>query len=201
MARLLAEYGLDAEGEANFAPGVRLLDFALGYAVKHAQQRRLVWLLEHGANPNARDHYNQKSAYENALLYDQPDVAKLLLEYGAERVELSGRDAFLAACRRSDEARARTSAENHPEFLAEGGPLCETVGSGDSRRWRSCSKLGADPNRPNRHGVHAIHCAASVTEAMVELLVKYGADANRLSVRGHRRPSGRSAPSVPSSRA
>jgi ankyrin repeat protein len=178
---LLAAYGLDATSEANFAPGVRLFDFALGYAVKHAQKKRLAWLLEHAANPNANDHYNQKSAYENALLYDQPEVAALLLEHGANEVELTGRDAFVAACRRGDDGEARALAATHPEFLEDGDALCQTVGSGRVSAAKLLLEIGADPNRPNRHGVHAIHCAASVSEEMVELLVQHGADANRLS--------------------
>jgi ankyrin repeat protein len=178
---LLAAHGLDARSQTNFAPGVALFDFLLGYAVKHAQTKRLAWLLEHGANPNARDHYNQKSAYENALLYDQPEVVKLLLEHGAERVELSGRDAFVAACRRGDETQARALAASHPEFVDDGNTLNQTVGSGRLSAVKLLLELGADPNRPNQHGVHAIHTAASVSKEMIELLFEHGADANRLS--------------------
>ncbi len=178
---LLHAHGLGAESETNFAPGVALFDFLLGYAVKHAQKKRLRWLLAHGANPDAKDHYNQKTAYENALLHDLPDVAALLLEYGAERVELGEKDAFVAACRRGDEARARAISAAHPEYVEDGDTLCETVGSGRVSAVKLLLELGADPNRPNRHGVYPIHCAASVSEEMVELLAKHGADGNRLS--------------------
>ncbi len=107
--------------QTNFAPGVALFDFLLGYAGEAALTKRLAWLLGTARTRTPRSLQSEERLRERPAVYDQPEVVKILLEHGAERVELRGRDAFVAACRRGDETQARALAgESTPEFVDDG---------------------------------------------------------------------------------
>lgn len=97
--------------------------FLLEIALKNRDLRLAEWLLAHGVNPNAapaRDHrFSKKSLYEDALRAGFPEMAGLLVRYGAARTmsALSDQERFLDACFRLDRNGARTLLTGHPEYL------------------------------------------------------------------------------------
>lgn len=94
--KLLLACGLNAQHKINWDAGSQYgtLDFLLGYAVKENFQSRVALLLEHGANPDSMDYYNQQSHYENAGAENNLQIATLLKQYAQirrqARSELSG---------------------------------------------------------------------------------------------------------------
>lgn len=172
---LLFEFGLDAEDLVNWSTenAPRTLDFLLAQAAKNGQLRRLRCLLEHGADPNARSSYDDKSCYEAAEIAGDRAVAGVLLELGATRRELQGADAFVSACMRGDEAEARRVV--HPDYLGSSEPLIEAARRGNRVGVRLLLELGMDPNRPGKHGHLALHVSTASRE-LLELVLAHGAD-------------------------
>jgi uncharacterized protein len=117
---LLASFGLDAHGVANWQPQeeIRIFDYLLAQAATSGHAARARRLLEHGANPDARSTYTGKSSYQMALIRGHDDLAKLLQERGTRAEPLTGVDAFVAAVRRGDRKRALALLAAHPEYIA-----------------------------------------------------------------------------------
>jgi uncharacterized protein len=98
--------------------------FLLGVAMDKKRDLALAeWLLSHGANPDAnpaRDRrFSKRSLYEDAVRLNFPEMAELLLRYGATpgTIAPSDEDAFLTACLKLDRDAARSLIAAHPEFL------------------------------------------------------------------------------------
>jgi len=186
--RFLLARGLHRGHQVTWSPArpIGTLDFALAYAIKQRHLRRIACLLEHGADPEVPDPYDDRTGYQNATLAGHLDVADLLVRHGARRRELTGRDAFVAACMRGDDAAARALVDGHPDYLADGEPLVIAAGAARLEVAALLLELGMDPNAVDRHGKHALHVASGDggDPAIVELLLARGADPRSRSYGG-----------------
>ena len=177
---LLSQHGLDAsapigwDANAEPAPG-GLFSYLLVAAAKNVQPKRLHWLLEHGADPNARSTYTGKSAHQTALIAGQPLMAAELERYGARVEPLSGVFAFTAACMQHDAAEAARLLALDLSLSQSSDALVEAVERGNVEALRLLLTLGVDPNKPDRHGRLALHMGCA-SRTIAELLYSHAAD-------------------------
>ncbi|MFC4311870.1 hypothetical protein ACFPN2_22505 [Steroidobacter flavus] len=102
------------------------LAYLLGNAVPdHIQRTR--WLLEHGADARGTNFYSRQSLIKHAVLAGREDVAELLVRHGAERPQLTEKEAFLAATAAGNVERMRELALKHPEFLQSHEPMFAVI--------------------------------------------------------------------------
>jgi hypothetical protein len=109
--RVLIERGLGPRHPISWEePGKSktIFEYLLSYAVGKNQVARARLLLEHGAPPAPTE---GRSFFEQALLHGSVEMAELLARYGATRTELTGADAFRAACAQLDEPAASAASE------------------------------------------------------------------------------------------
>jgi hypothetical protein len=176
--RVLIARGLSARDPIAWEPDTqsRILDYLLAHAVQMNQLRRASLLLEHGANADP-----PASLYEKALLAGNLELAELLVRHGARRTELTGGDAFRAACMRLDrESAARLYAEAPAHAaLAEQLLVDEAAKRDLVELARLLLDLGASPDaeRPGPAGRYrALHQAACMNAtAVATLLLDRGA--------------------------
>ena len=97
--------------------------FLLWVAIDKSRDVKLAeWLLSHGANPDAAPAHDRRlpkgSLYEDALRYGHPDIAELLVRYGARRTEPAQDDeeAFVRACFNVDRGPVETLLARHPAY-------------------------------------------------------------------------------------
>jgi uncharacterized protein len=176
---ILFAYGLDAQARVDWLTRARKppksFDYLVPQAAARGHVRRLRWLLDHGADPNARSTYTGKSCYHAALLSGQAEIAALLLEYGARAEPLEGRDAFIAACARNAAHDAERLLAGHPQYLKICEPLIDAAQNGKLEMAELLLRLGMDPNGLGVHGHRALHVSCQ-KRAMSELLLRHGAD-------------------------
>ena len=180
---LLLAHGLKAEDvvDPDGDPPIRTLDYQLSQAVKMGLPERVALLLDHGADVAAADIYNGRSNYVNALLRGHPEIAALLVERGAEALELSLEDRFTAAVSSGDDRGARQVLEEAPGLIEDPALLMEAAGNAAATRL--LLELGADPNAPKENGRVPLHEAAWADNAeVVRLLLAGGA---RCEIREH----------------
>ncbi|HEV7337210.1 MAG TPA: hypothetical protein VGO06_14645 [Bosea sp. (in: a-proteobacteria)] len=152
------------------------LDYLLGNAVPR-QPRRAAWLLTHGARADAVNAYSKQSLVRQALLDGREDLVALLRDHGAEPVELSEREAFIAAIARADAAEASRLLQAHPEFRLDPGPLQVAIRQHRPEIAALALRLGVSPDAESRDGVRALHEAAGAdAAAIVTLLTEAGAE-------------------------
>jgi ankyrin repeat protein len=178
---LLAQHGLDASAPIKWdaAPvagqAEPLFSFLLAAAAKNGHERRLHWLLAHGADPNARSRYTGLSAYQTALVAGKPQLAEALARHGAHAEPLRGVFKFAAACMRADAVEAADMLASDPDVAKVGDVLTEAVDRHNLAAVRVLLELGISPNRADRHGRLPLHMACERRE-IAELLYKHGAD-------------------------
>lgn len=173
--KLLFEFGLDSTtpfdctGKDGDAPPT--FSYLIAQASANGHERRVRTLLEHGADPNARSIYDKLPCYHLALLRGHAAVAELLVQHGATREPLSGKDAFLVACyeARLDDIRAQIAA--HPEYLRHQRALTDCVRIGHYEVVKLLLALGMSPNAP----APALYSACR-NEPVSRLLLEHGAD-------------------------
>ena len=125
-------------------------------------------------NVAAADIYNGRSNYVNALLHGHPEIAALLVERGAEALELSLEDRFTAAVTSGDDGGARQLLEEAPGLIEDPALLMEAANNAAATRL--LLELGADPNAPAGNGRVPLHEAAWADNAeVVRLLLANGA--------------------------
>ena len=153
----------------------RQLDYLLGLAATNGHLRRLRWLLEHGADPNATSLYDGKPVATHARRRGDAEAVALLERHGARVETLAGHDAFVAAARagRREEASAMLAAD--PSLREDPEPLLQAASAGDLETISLLLDLGLDPNREGQHGHRALHNASS-DRACAERLLEGGAD-------------------------
>jgi len=178
---LLSHYGLDAsaaitwEAEEDAGEFGSLFSYLLVAAAKNGQHKRLLWLLEHGVDPNARSTYTGLSAYQTALIAGEPQLAESLVRYGARAEALTGAFAFAAACMRGDASEAARVRALEPDVIMVGDLLTNAVERRNVEAVRLMLALGVDPNRSDRHDRLSLHLACE-HRAISELLYDHGAD-------------------------
>lgn len=151
------------------------LDYLLGNAVPR-QPRRAAWLLAHGARADTVNAYSRRSLVGQALLDGREDLVALLRDYGAAPVELSEREAFIAAIAHADEAEAARLLQAHPEFRLDPGPLQVAIRQNRPDIAALALRLGTSPDAETQDGVRALHEAAgSDAVAIVTLLIEAAA--------------------------
>ena len=86
---LLTSFGLGPEDPINWDAErpIPILDYLLNYACRMNQIDRAKFLLSQGANPNAIDWYDGEPALKQASTCGNLEIAKLLVEAGAEEFE------------------------------------------------------------------------------------------------------------------
>jgi hypothetical protein len=148
----------------NYGSGAR---FLLERAVQKRDLRLAEWLLERGANPNAahaRDRrFPQRSLYELALTEDQPQMAELLVRYGASRrtPALDETERFIDACLRLDRESARALSVARPDFLHSPAALFEAAKRDRPDALALLLDLGVPLEIQDRTGKRALHEAAA----------------------------------------
>ena len=160
---------------------VNMFAYLLEHAVEMNQLTRAAFLLEHGANPHLA---TGRSLYERALLGGGAAMAELLAHHGALRTELTGHEAFRAACMRLDRAAAEHLLAAHPEYLQDGAAMLVDVAAKHDRSELAglLLTLGVSPDveYPGPAGRYrALHQAACLNHAGVaRFLIEHGADAD-----------------------
>lgn len=173
---LLLDRGLRAS--CAVLPGrdeIKTLDYQLAQAVKRGLKERVALLLDHGADASGTDSYSQRTNYENAVLGGTPELADLLVQYGADAVELSVADRFRAAVMRGDKEEAGALALEDPRLIANRELLFAAVDKPAATGL--LLDLGADPNAAEGAGGRVpLHEAAwSDQRQVVDLLLAAGA--------------------------
>jgi ankyrin repeat protein len=164
-----------------YRPGARYL---LGAAVDNNLLVLAEWMLAHGASPNSAPSDNpalsQLSMYERATKRSAPEMAALLLRFGAERSigTVDAHDAFVDAVLRGDEASVRAIIARHPEYLADHRALFHAVQLNRAAAVKLLLAVGvspdvADPANRSR-ALHGAAYAGAVDAARV--LIDHGAE-------------------------
>jgi ankyrin repeat protein len=194
--RVLVDRGLSArhpiawegsDGEAG------IFDYLLEHAVGMNQLRRATLLLTNGASPHGT---KAQSLYLRALLGGNLEMAELLARHGALRVELTGREAFRAACMRLDAEEARRLLAADPTYADEADLLLvdEACKRDLVELARLLLDMGASPDaeRIGPDGRYrALHQAACVDAAAVAtLLLERGAQVDARDVAFRATPLG-----------
>jgi len=137
-------------------------------------------LLQHGADPNAKDK-NGMSALAYAAYLGNADVVKALLEKGADvdSKDNSGGTPLLGACMKGNDDISRLLLEKGAD-PGIGRPLTPAVIQGNSGLVKALIDNGADVNaKSERDGVTALMYAARLGHReIVSILLERGADAN-----------------------
>ena len=175
---LFVQRGLKAGEPANWNPADKepIFDFLLSQVVMQGRVDLVRYLLEHGANPDAINRYNQRSAHANAQLGDRTDIATLLEQYGARTQPLSTEDQFRVACGRRDRTLATTMLARYPQLLHDAALFrdCAMVDV-DTCLWLVAQ--GFDINTRDKNGQTALHNYALWNDAAaVKTLLAHGAD-------------------------
>ena len=158
-----------------------MFGYLLDHAVEMNQLERAACLLEHGANPHPG---TGRSLYERALLGGGIEMAELLARHGAPRTELTGRDAFRAACMRLDRAAAERLLVAYPKYLEDGTAMLVDVAAKQDRSELAglllALGLSPDVEYPGPAGRYrALHQAACLNHVGVaRFLIEHGADAD-----------------------
>lgn len=178
--------------------GVRwLLERGAEGSLHHALERNnglrfFELLLDHGADP-ARLNPDGQSAFTLAARRGRGDVLELLERRGFPET-LDGANAFLAACARADEPRARGLLAGEPGMVARiladhGDVLYDFAGAGNTGGVRLLLELGfpiaARTSRRGHAGGTALHVAVwRERRATVRLLIERGAPLETVDRRG-----------------
>jgi ankyrin repeat protein len=177
---LLIKHGLNANHatDPNKPDSEKTFDFILSTAVGQGRIKRIWILLEAGANPNAINRYNNRTAHANALLAHQPDIAAALLQYGAKAEKLSFDDEFRVACWTGDLQRADTLFKQKPS-LAKDPQVFSDVARTRNGLLEWLIARGFDINSQTPDGRTVLHrIAAGNALDEVKALVALGANPN-----------------------
>ena len=193
---LMISRGLTTDDMPNWVPEEKqtrsMLDWMLGVSVTWGFAERVALLLDHGADPNGTNAYDDRPHYENALLFGRPEIAKLLLERGATRIELSPASAFRAVCMTGDERAARAQLEQDPTLIDDPRMIHDTVKHGSDAAGLLIFELGASLDAPGQHYSETpLHRAAiEGRAAVVDKLLALGAHLDGRDTQFHGTPVG-----------
>ena len=175
----LDKWRIAGEGRLGGGMGVNTLDYLLGNAVGQNHLERAGWLLARGADPDTPHAYTRQPVHALAQLSGFLDMAALLERHGARRAELSGVQAFQAACLRKDEVGARDLLAADPALIVDPAPLLAAAEFGDAAAVALLLSLGAKAGGLGHDGVSPLHRAVqSGSLETADLLIAAGADVN-----------------------
>ncbi len=156
---------------------VSAIDYLLGNAVTHDHQKRVIWLVAHGANPSGINAYSGHPHHTQALLQGLTGTAGLLAQRGARIGDLKGPLAFQVAAMRRSRSQVMALAAADPELLTEPGPLIQAAAHGAADVVALLLEAGIPPDLAQRDGRRALHSAAgSGSVETARVLVEAGAD-------------------------
>jgi ankyrin repeat protein len=174
----LIEHGLNASHttDPNNPESETTFDFVLSQAVGDGRIKRIWILLGAGANPNAVNRYNGRSAHTNAVLANQPDIAAVLLQYGAKVENLGIDDKFRVACWQGDLEGAGVLLKANRELARDPQVFCDVARAGGLLvPW--LIERGFDINSQTPDGRTVLHRIASGNElAEVKAMIALGAN-------------------------
>ena len=193
LLKLIHEYSLKAGRAADWAdPEWSMFDMGgygsgarwfLNIALKNNYRELAVWVLSHGASPNAappRDGRRAKrSLHDEAVRNGLTEMANLLVRYGAEpsTVVLDGVEAFTAACFRLDRQEAQTILDRHPDYLRSTGPIFAATKRDRVEVVELLLDLGTSPDVEDGTKQRPLHIAAYNDSLRVgQLLIERGAE-------------------------
>ena len=135
------------------------INYLLGNAVSHNHRNHAAWLLEHGADPDTPNAYSGQPVLTLARLSGFTEIAALLETHGANPAQLTGLEAFQAACLSGDEAAAPTMAAADPALLRHSGPLLNAAAFGKAEVVSLLLSLGASARATDHQGISPLHKA------------------------------------------
>jgi uncharacterized protein len=157
--------------------------FCLWTAIRKNHVTLAEWLLAHGANPNAAPpsapSLAKGSLYEQAVRLECPEIAALLVRYGAAShpIAQDDEDAFIAAARRLDRPVAQGLIEKHPEWLRSTKAIFAAVARDRVDEVALLLELGVPIEIEDEHGQRPLHVAAAHNALSVAgLLLDRGAE-------------------------
>ncbi len=156
-----------------------ILSYQLRYAVGANYFDRVKLLVENGADVNATSQHpaGARAPYAEALYHGNQEIADYLVAKGAERMALTTKDAFAAACNRADADRARELVASDPSLLDEAGELLISAAEeGRANSLRLLVALGIDVNGEAGRASPLFSAARAGQLDTVRLLVELGAD-------------------------
>jgi hypothetical protein len=160
-----------------------VLDYLLGQAAQQGFTARVALLLQHGADPDGRNHYNKRTHLENARLNGHPDIAALLQGRGAKPAQLTGEEQFRAAVLAGDGEEARRLLAAHPAAANDPGTLGAAAEHGNLAAVRLALDLGLAIDGAGRDGFTPLHQAARAGQlAVAKELVARGAPLDKRDV-------------------
>jgi ankyrin repeat protein len=192
VLKLLFSYGLGQEkggpwrkrlGERmRFATPAGLLIEELWGAARANRFDRVKLLVEHGTDVNGRGFRDDRTAYEQAMLAGNFEIAEYLLEHGAKTIQLSEKEQFASACAAARRNQVFTMIEKSPEIIEQLSPqerneiTHKAVGSRRPEAARLVKELGFDLNGMvmNRTPMH--DAAWEGRLETVKLLIELGAN-------------------------
>lgn len=171
-------------------PASGMLDYLLGNAVSRNHVRRARWLLEHGARATAEHSYSKRNLHTEAVLGGFTELAKLLLDFGAQPERLDDAHTYHAACMARDRETARRLAAAHPEYLRYPGPMYNAAEADRTEVVELLLELGVSPDVAHGGwtGLHSAAHNGSVNVA--KLLVERGATVDVREQKYHSTPLG-----------
>jgi ankyrin repeat protein len=205
--KLLFSYGL---GRDRGGPWIRLADpsFSLSkmfaeqlcWAAQHGFADRVTLLVDHGVDVNAPSPRDGRSAYEQAVLNGQSEIAEYLVQNGARRIELDRDDRFALACIAGRRDEVQTMLDEEPALFDRLGYerrialLHRAVEARQPQGVKLLVELGVDVNGMIANSGlarGALHNAAGGGDLdMVKLLIALGADPARRDCAFHSTPIG-----------
>lgn len=165
-------------------PRTGMLDYLLGNAVTRNALVRARWLLAHGANAQAGNHYGRRPLLTEALLLGYQQMAALLREHGAIDQPLSLHEQFLAACMRLDRQAMHALAVQQPAVLLDGTALLQAAARNRTDIAAELINMGMSVNVRGHDNYRPLHAAATAGAVEVaQLLLEHGADIDPLETR------------------
>jgi ankyrin repeat protein len=166
------------------------LDYLLGNAVPDHPQRA-AWLLAHGADARAVNHYSKQPVVLHAALAGRQDLVDLLVRHGATRPVLDDRQRFLAAAKQGDARTLRRLAAAHPDFLGDHQAMFATLPEDRTDVAEILLDLGMSPDVGDPMSFRALHYATHWgAVGVAELLIARGAEVDPVERRYNSTPLG-----------
>ena len=185
---MLLEHGLGPMGKCNWLIAGedgeygdhpdQTLGYQLSWAVRKHHLDRAKLLIDHGADLAIRAP-DGRTMYEAASIAGHAELARYLVEHGAETVQLDSAQRLTGACMAADATAARALLDAEPDLIqrlqqAEPDLLVAAAGSNRQAAIRLMADLGFDLGRLGH--VSPLHQAAFGGHlGMVELLLEKGA--------------------------
>ncbi len=180
--KLLVDYGLKETAKINWdadqESAMTVFNYLLGYAVKQGFFNRVEFLLNHGADPNSKDYYNNRNHYINALTHEYSNIAEKLVLFGADIIELSEEEKLVLAATKNDLKEFEVAVKRNLSILKNTELVFELTDKGNHDIFKILLKLGFDITQRSSVDGHTLLHRMAMSGRLVEVkfLVNAGAD-------------------------